>query len=92
MIGYTFGLWPGALLAIAASMTGAGVAFLSVRVRTFPFQPRSGEGMLRYVAVDVLPSMDEAVRLGKVRQMGSVQSCRCTSLSSSPHKSTHPGE
>lgn len=32
MIGYTFGLWPGALLAIAASMTGAGVAFLSVRV------------------------------------------------------------
>ncbi|KAJ9113620.1 hypothetical protein QFC22_005928 [Naganishia vaughanmartiniae] len=31
MIGYTFGLWPGALLAVAGSMTGAGVAFLSIR-------------------------------------------------------------
>lgn len=39
LIGYTFGFWPGAALAVAASMTGAGVAFLSVRVSSPPPPP-----------------------------------------------------
>ncbi|KAJ9108632.1 hypothetical protein QFC20_003330 [Naganishia adeliensis] len=44
MIGYTFGLWPGALLAIAASMTGAGVAFLSVRTFFLQWMKQFGSG------------------------------------------------
>jgi len=31
LIGFTYGMWPGCLIAVVASMTGAGFAFLSVR-------------------------------------------------------------
>ena len=32
LIGFTYGIWPGFLLATCASMTGSAIAFLSVRV------------------------------------------------------------
>ncbi|KAJ9096762.1 hypothetical protein QFC21_005032 [Naganishia friedmannii] len=44
MIGYTFGLWPGALLSVAASITGAGVAFLSVRTFFLKWMQQFGSG------------------------------------------------
>lgn len=33
LIGFVYGIWPGFLIAGIASMLGAGIAFLSVRVR-----------------------------------------------------------
>lgn len=34
LIGFTYGIWPGFLIASIASMLGAALAFLSVRVRS----------------------------------------------------------
>jgi hypothetical protein len=64
MIGYTFGFWPGALLAVAASMTGAGVAFLSVRVS--PQSVGEEEKCVLMGSVDVLLAVDEAVWIWQV--------------------------
>jgi hypothetical protein len=36
LIGFTYGIWPGFLIASIASMLGAALAFLSVRVGLFP--------------------------------------------------------
>lgn len=40
LIGFIYGIWPGFLIAGIASMLGAGIAFLSVRVRWFSRQQR----------------------------------------------------
>jgi hypothetical protein len=64
MIGYTFGFWPGALLAVAASMTGAGVAFLSVRVSPQSVAEEEKCGLMR--SVDVLLAVDETVWIWQV--------------------------
>ena len=32
LIGFTFGMWPGALIGIMGSMCGSGLAFWSIRV------------------------------------------------------------
>lgn len=53
MIGYTFGFWPrGVLLAMAGSMTGAGVAFMSVRVRRVFLRASSSLPRFKYVPPD----------------------------------------
>ena len=44
LIGYTFGFWRGAALAVAASMTGAAVAFLSVRMFFLQWMKQFGSG------------------------------------------------
>ncbi|GHJ88103.1 hypothetical protein NliqN6_4505 [Naganishia liquefaciens] len=44
LIGYTFGFWRGAALAVAASMTGAAVAFLSVRTFFLQWMKQFGSG------------------------------------------------
>ena len=36
LIGFTYGIWPGFLIASFASMLGAAIAFLSVRVGAYP--------------------------------------------------------
>ena len=33
LIGFAYGFWPGAIIATTASMLGASIAFISVRVR-----------------------------------------------------------
>lgn len=38
LIGFVYGIWPGFLIAGIASMLGAGIAFLSVRVCWFSAQ------------------------------------------------------
>jgi uncharacterized membrane protein YdjX (TVP38/TMEM64 family) len=38
LIGFTYGIWPGFLIAVIAAQIGAGIAFLSVRVSILDHQ------------------------------------------------------
>jgi hypothetical protein len=59
LIGFTYGIWPGFLIASFASMLGAAIAFLSVRVSTCS----CGAGTLADV-VDILPKSQDGNQVG----------------------------
>lgn len=62
LIGFTFGMWPGALIGIMGSMCGAGLAFWSIRVSRYPTQVEQDYRPTRVARIDLLLAMDETVR------------------------------
>jgi hypothetical protein len=71
LIGFTYGIWPGFLIASFASMLGAAIAFLSVRVSPFP---SVFEGLEKAkLTLGILSKSQDGHKVGCIRKCNETQ-------------------